>query len=103
MLNCRPNGRRRLVRPLKGLLDEAETFNQGITRTDDDDDDDARKTKKFRQANYTPKHFPCLINHLRLTSQRKGCVHESQAASGPTVHFPCSALVSSNLFHATLN
>ena len=87
-----------------GLLDEAEPLNQGITRMDDDDDDDdARKTKKFRQANYTPKHFPCLINHLRLTSQGKGCVHELQAASGPTFHFLFSTLVSSNLFHATLN
>jgi hypothetical protein len=38
-----------------------------------------------------------------LTSQRKGCIHESQAASRPTVHFPCSTLISSNLFHATLN
>ena len=29
MLNCRPNGRRRLVRPLKRLSDEAET---GLSR-----------------------------------------------------------------------
>jgi len=100
MLYCRQNGRRRLGRPLKGLLDKAESLNQGIIRTDDDD---ARKTKKFRQANYTPKHFPCLINHLRLTSQGKGSVHESQPASEPTVHFPCSTMVSSSLFHATLN
>jgi hypothetical protein len=56
-------------------------MNEGITRTDDD----ARKTKRFRQANSPPKHFPCLINQLRLTLQRKGCVRESQAASRPTL------------------
>jgi len=31
MLNCRSNGLRRLVRPLKRLLDEAET---GLSRPD---------------------------------------------------------------------
>jgi hypothetical protein len=31
VLNCRPNGRRRLGRPLKRLLDEAET---GLSRPD---------------------------------------------------------------------
>ena len=41
MLNYRPNGRRRLGRPLKRLLDEAETgLSKVLLVTDDDDDDD---------------------------------------------------------------
>ena len=48
MLNYRPNGRRRRRRPLKRLLDEAET---GLLRSDDDDVDVG-----------TCRHQQCVIN-----------------------------------------
>jgi hypothetical protein len=47
MLNCGPNGRRRLGRPLKRLLDEAETgllkaqlITEGVVVAAADDDDE---------------------------------------------------------------
>ena len=41
MLNCRPNGRRRLGRPLKRLLEEAQILTvDDVDYNDNDDDDD---------------------------------------------------------------
>ena len=44
----RPNGRRRLGRPLKRLLDKAETGLSMHDDDDDDDDDDYQNTSKLQ-------------------------------------------------------